>query len=365
MLDAIDQLAGSVIVGGFDGTEAPRELLARLADGRLAGVTLFRRNIIDPPQVARLVASMIDGTRATGAPPPLVSIDQEGGRVARLRAPLIELPPMRRFGAHNDTALTARALALLGAQLAALGCTTNFAPVADVDSNPDNPIIGDRSFSRDPAVCSAHVVAAIEGLRRSGVLACAKHFPGHGDTELDSHLALPVLRHGRARIDAVELAPFRAAIAARVASVMTAHVVFEGVDRALPATLSKRIVTDLLRGELGFQGVCFSDDLHMKAVADRFGVAECAVRAIEAGCDALLLCTDMDSHELARRALADRARAHPPFAARLSEAASRLRRMRESAPPAPVTDPVVLDALFASDEARAVRDALGALTEAQ
>jgi beta-N-acetylhexosaminidase len=362
-LDDYDRLAGAVIVGGFDGLVAPSELLSRIADGRLAGVTIFKRNIESPLQLARLVDGLVSAARTGSQAPPLVSIDQEGGRVARLRAPLVELPPMRRFGEYDDGSLTRRALALLGAQLAALGCTTDFAPVADVDSNPANPVIGDRSFSRDPHKCATHVVAAIEGLRSSGVLACAKHFPGHGDTELDSHLALPVLRHDRARIDAIELPPFRAAIAAGVASVMTAHVVFEGVEKDLPATLSKKIVTDLLRRELGFAGVCFSDDLHMKAVADRYGIADSAVRSIEAGCDALLVCTDIDSHELARLALAARARTDAAFADRLSEAGGRLRAMRKSAPPAPITDAATLDAVWRSADAVALSAELRARAE--
>lgn len=360
-LDDFDRLAGAVIVGGFDGSSAPDELLSRLSDGRVAGVTLFKRNVESPVQVARLVRSLIDATDRGGRSAPLVSIDQEGGRVARLRAPIIELPPMRALGAHGDVSLTRRALSVLATQLAALGCTTDFAPVADVDSNPDNPVIGDRSFSRDAHVCAAHVVAAIEGLRAHGVLSCAKHFPGHGDTELDSHLALPTLRHDRARIDAIELVPFRAAFASDVASVMTAHVVFEGVERELPATLSKKIVTDLLRGELGFKGVCFSDDLHMKAVADRYGLEESAVRSIEAGCDSLLICSDLDSHERARVALANRARSNSEFATRLSEAGERLRAMRERGRPSPITDERALDAVFQSDEAMAMREELRAI----
>lgn len=359
-LDDFDRLAGAVIVGGFDGTSAPSEVTERLEDGRLAGVTLFKRNVERPAQVATLVRSLVDATDRGRRAPPLVSIDQEGGRVARLKAPIIELPPMRALGEHNDPALTRRALRTLATQLAALGCTTDFAPVADVDSNPANPVIGDRSFSRDAEVCATHVRATIEGLREGGVLACAKHFPGHGDTELDSHLALPTLRHGRARIDGVELVPFRAAFASKVDSVMTAHVVFEGIEPTLPATLSKKIVTDLLRGELGFDGVCFSDDLHMKAVADRYGMAESAVRSIEAGCDALLVCTDIASHEVARVALAERARQSSDFAARLAQAGERLRAMRERGRPAPITDEATLQALFESDDAKATVAALQA-----
>ncbi len=336
-LDQNDLLAGAVIVGGFDGTTAPSIILERLSNGTLAGVTLFKRNIIDVTQVAHLVHSLVHASPSNA--PPIVSIDQEGGRVARLGAPVVRLPPMREFGLRDDVALTRRAHLALGKQLALLGCTTNFSPVADVDSNPANPIIGDRAFSNDPDVVARHVVAAIEGLRAAGVASCAKHFPGHGDTELDSHLALPVLRHDLVRAHAVELVPFKAAIrGGLVPSVMTAHVIFEGIDRETPATLSPAIVQRLLREELGFNGVCFSDDLHMKAVADRYGVVEAGVRAIEAGCDALLVCTDPDSQELVRLALAARARSNDDFAKRLAQAGERLLAMRRAARPTPVVD---------------------------
>ncbi|MDP3275425.1 MAG: beta-N-acetylhexosaminidase [Deltaproteobacteria bacterium] len=357
IVDSFDRLAGAVIVGGFDGLAAPEVLRERLAQGLIAGVTLFKRNVADPLQVAQLVASLVDAARPSGTAP-LVSIDQEGGRVARLRASIVQLPAMRVLGERDDPALTRGVLAALARGLVALGCTTDFAPVADVDSNPDNPIIGDRAFSRDPARVAAHVVAAIEGLQGAGVAACAKHFPGHGDTAQDSHLDLPVLRHGRARIDAIELVPFRAAISARVASIMTAHVVFEGIDAHLPATLSKDIVGTLLREELGFEGVCFSDDLHMKAVADRYSIEECSVRSIEAGCDALLICTDLESQDRAQRALAARARINSDFAARLHEAGERLRLMRTRYAPQPVLDGATLLGTLQSREDHAFVDAL-------
>jgi beta-N-acetylhexosaminidase len=348
-LDDSDRLAGAVIVGGFDGQTAPALILQRIASQQLAGVTLFKRNISDALQVATLVQSLVDVAPPNA--PPLISIDQEGGRVARLGSPVVKLPPMRAFGDRDDTDLTRHAHRVLGTQLKMLGCTTNFAPVADVDSNPANPIIGDRAFSRDPQVVARHVVAAIEGLRDAGVLACAKHFPGHGDTELDSHLALPSLRHDLSRAREVELVPFYAAIQrAKVASVMTAHVVFEGIDRAVPATLSPLIVQTLLRQELGFDGVCFSDDLHMKAVADRYGVVDAGIMAIEAGCDALLVCSDPDSQEQLRLALASRARTHRDFADRLHQAGKRLLQMRLASPPQPHATVEALNAL--SDEFR-------------
>jgi beta-N-acetylhexosaminidase len=225
---------------------------------------------------------------------------------------------------------------VLGAQLAALGINVDFAPVLDVDTNPDNPVIGDRSFGRDAETVITHALAFARGLAARGVASCGKHFPGHGDTDLDSHLALPRIAHDRARLDAVELAPFRAA-RGLVPSIMTAHVVFDALDPGVPATLSRRVITGLLREELGYDGVIVSDDLEMKAVFDRWGVAESAVRAIEAGCDLLLVCSRLELVEEAAEALVARASTDPSFAHRLTEAAARVDRLRAQVPSRPRT----------------------------
>lgn len=353
-MSELAQWAGGVIVGGFEGTTLPDVVRERLGQGLLGGVTLFKRNIVDVAQTNALCAAIADAGPADLSP--IVSIDQEGGRVARLGAPVLQLPPMAVLGRIDDASLTRRVAHALGDQLAAIGINLDFAPVADVDSNPDNPIIGDRSFGRDPALVSEHVVAFVEGLRDAGVLGCAKHFPGHGDTAHDSHLELPLLKHDRERVDRIELPPFRAAAKVRVASVMTAHVVFEGIAPGTPATLARRVVIDLLRGELGFDGVCFSDDLHMKAIADRYSIEESSVLAIEAGCDGLLICRNTDSQERARIALEQRARDHADFANRLREAHDRMVTMRSLAPLRPVRDPEALRAVFQRSDLAALRD---------
>jgi beta-N-acetylhexosaminidase len=333
--DEPEHLAGGVIVGGFDGAVLPDVIRERLSRGLLAGVILFRRNIVDVVQVHTLCASIVAASRSI---PPLLSIDQEGGRVARLRDGVTLLPPMRTLGRIDDPALTRRAALAVGRELAALGINLNFAPVCDVDSNPANPIIGDRSFGREVATVCRHVVAFNEGLEDAGVMGCAKHFPGHGDTETDSHMELPRLPHPIERLEQVELPPFRAAIRAGVASIMTAHVLFEAIDPERPATLSRRVVTDLLREGMGAHRdmVIFSDDLHMKALSEHWAIEEAAVQAIAAGCDALLVCTDPDSQERVRRTLATRARTDEVFAARLRDAHDRVARMRCRVPPRPV-----------------------------
>ena len=323
-MDELERLAGSVLMIGFaDRVISPLVREWCEADA-LAGVILFKRNVGTMSEVAAIGRSLADaGT------PLLVAIDQEGGRVARLEAPIVRLPPARRLGVIDDPDLTERAGALLGAQLRALGINVDFAPVLDVDTNPANPIIGDRAFGTIPASVIRHGAAFARGLARAGVIACGKHFPGHGDTDLDSHLALPRIAHDRARLDAIELAPFRA-LGAELPMVMTAHVVFESIDASVPATLCRAVIEGVLRGELGYAGVIVSDDLEMRAVRDRWGVADGAVRAIDAGCDLLLVCEHETNVVAARDALASRARKNAGFADRLRAASERIASLRGS-----------------------------------
>jgi len=291
---------GQLLFAGFEGTALPDDLARLIGDGRIGGVVLFARNIVDPSQTRALVAS-IHACAPTGNPV-TVSIDQEGGRVQRLRAPWTEWPPMRRIGASSSTDDTRAFARALARELADLRIDLDFAPVVDVDTRPDNPVIGDRAFSDDPERVSRHAAAFVEALQEAGVGACAKHFPGHGDTDLDSHLALPTLPHGLERLREIELPPFRAAIEAGVASVMTAHVLLPAVDPERPATLSPAAIR-LLRDELGYDGLVFSDDLEMKAVADHYAPEPLVKGALEAGVDALLVCRRADLRDRVLSAL--------------------------------------------------------------
>jgi beta-N-acetylhexosaminidase len=291
---------GQLLFAGFEGTELPEDLAALIAAGRVGGVTLFARNVGSPEQLRSLVSELHE--RAPADAPLTVAIDQEGGRVQRLRAPWTEWPPMRRLGDRGsleDSEAVARAL---GRELADLRVDLDFAPVADVDTNPANPVIGDRSFSADPEQVARHAVAFARGLEAEGVAACAKHFPGHGDTSVDSHLDLPRIEHGRERLEQIELVPFRALAAAGVASMMTAHVLIPQLDPDRPATLSRRVLS-LLREEIGYPGLVFSDDLEMKAIADRFDPGEVVREALAAGVDALLVCRRADLRDQVLAAL--------------------------------------------------------------
>jgi beta-N-acetylhexosaminidase len=329
----LSELCGELLVVGFPGAVLDDETSRALAERRRSGVILFRRNVESVHSVFELCRQIV----ATASDPgPFIAVDQEGGRVIRIPPPALQLPPMRELGAFERPGLCWRAGAAVGSELLAMGINVAFAPVLDVDSNEHNPVIGDRSFGRDPAVVAEMGAAFADGLQARGVLACGKHFPGHGDTHLDSHLALPAVTHDRPRLDAVELVPFRRA-AGSVGSFMTAHVVFDALEPGVPATLSHRIATDLLRRELGFRGLLFSDDLEMKAIADHYGVEQAAVQAVRAGCDVLLVCSKPELADRAHDALVREAEADSDFLARCMEAAERSRSTRRRFPcrPAP------------------------------
>ena len=324
-------LCGQLLVTGFEGEGLSPRFGAALARGHRGGAILFKRNLPDVAHAWRLCASI--AAKAPSGFPPFIAVDQEGGRVARLGAPVVKLPPMRELASRGDAWLRA-AGDLLGAQLAAIGFNLDFAPVLDVDTNPANPVIGDRAFSRDPREAASLALAFHDGLARH-VLGCGKHFPGHGDTDTDSHLALPVVAHDRARIESVELVPFVAAAKAKVATLMTAHVIVEALDPGVPATLSRKVVHDLLRVQLGYHGVVFSDDLEMAAIAANYDVKAAAITAIEAGCDALLICKSEELADDVLDALAREAARSMAFRGRCEEARSRGLAARSWRPPRP------------------------------
>ena len=328
-------LCGQLIVGGFVGSALPDRYAAALRDGKRGGAILFKRNLPDIGSAHMLCEAI---TRA--APPdlpPFIGVDQEGGRVSRLPPPFLVLPPMRALGETRDFDLIRAAGRAVATELAAIGFNLNFAPVLDVDSNPDNPVIGDRAFGRDPRTVMRAAVAFLQGLQDRNVLACGKHFPGHGDTAEDSHFALPTIDHDRARLMKIELPPFRAAAGAGIATMMTAHIVVKALDPGVPATLSRAICASLLRAEMGFDGVLFSDDLEMAAIAARYPIEEASVEAVWAGCDALLICKSEDAQDRAHAALVREAEKNPKFRDRCIEAAQRCLRVRRLCPPRPVS----------------------------
>lgn len=336
--------AGQLIWAGFEGAAPPDELLGRIRAEEVGGVILFARNLGSLGETGALLRAL-HAAAPTGLPL-LASVDQEGGRVARLKAPFLQLPPMARLGATGDAALARSVGRALGEELRWLGFNCDYTPVLDVHTNPQNPVIGDRSFATTPEEVARMGAALLAGLEETGVVGCGKHFPGHGDTELDSHLALPRVTHPEERLRRIELFPFAAAVRAGCRLVMTAHVIFDALDPGTPATLSSRILEGVLRRELGFAGVCVSDDLEMKAIADHFGVEDAAVRAVRAGCDALLCCKELELQHRAFAALVREAERDAAFRARLGEAAGRVRGLRRTLPlPSPAA-PAEVQARF-------------------
>ncbi len=288
---AEERALGDMLMLAFAGTEAPPEVTALLQARPIGGVTLFRSlNARDPAQVRRLTAALQAAAAVGGGAPLLIAADQEGGQLVALPGGT-DFPGNMALGATDDAALAERVGHALGLELAAMGVNVDYAPVCDVQSNPANPVIGIRAFGEDPVAAGRLAAALVTGLQAAGVAATAKHFPGHGDTATDSHLAVPVVGHDRGRLEQIELPPFAAAIAAGVRLVMTAHVALPGItgDPALPATLAPAVLGGLLRTALGFRGPIVSDALDMGAVAAGADPANGAVAAAVAGVDLLLL----------------------------------------------------------------------------
>jgi beta-N-acetylhexosaminidase len=285
---------GQFVMLGFDGPVVPADLRAIVREFDLAGVVLFKRNVQDPAQVAELA---FDARRLSPETPLWVAVDQEGGRVARLRRPFTEWPPMAALGRCGDLGLVEQFARALARELRAVGITFDFAPVLDVATNPRNPAIGDRAIGADPDLVASYGRVVIATLQEEGLAACGKHFPGHGDTSVDSHEDLPVVDHPAERFEAIDWVPFRAAIAADVASIMVAHLLVPVLDEERPASTSPAVVRERLRGQLGFDGLVLTDDLTMKAISARQPVERAAVDAIAAGCDMALVCgTDHEQH---------------------------------------------------------------------
>lgn len=286
----LEEKVGQLLLVGFGGTQMDPTIATFLEEMKPGGVALFTRNIDSPRQTVQLIRDV--RMHDPAGVPMFVAVDQEGGTVVRLKDYATVLPSAMALGAANDVDLARRAGEALGKDLALFGFNMNLAPVLDVNSNPNNPVIGIRSFGEDPHAVAELGVAYVEGLQSAGILAVAKHFPGHGDTDSDSHYHLPVLPHDRARLDQVELLPFARNFAEGLDAIMTAHIALPalgGPEKDLPATLSERVLTTLLRDELGYQGLVMTDGLEMQGIIQRFGSGEAAVRAVLAGADVVMV----------------------------------------------------------------------------
>ncbi|HEV3153561.1 MAG TPA: beta-N-acetylhexosaminidase [Candidatus Baltobacteraceae bacterium] len=314
-------LASGVICCGFPGVDLDAEVESRLASFQPGGVILFTRNAESVEQTAALtkrIRAILDD--------PVIGIDQEGGRVMRLRNGVAPVPPMREL-ASAGAGQVRRTAEQAGSDLRRAGVNLDFAPVIDLAIHDTNAVIGDRSFGSDPAVVAELGDAFAAGLRASGITPVFKHFPGHGSTDADSHFELPVVDESEATLRERDLVPF-ARLLPTAEAVMTAHMIVTAFDPGLPVTLSPRILTGILRGELGFHGVCFTDCMQMDAIAKTYGSVEGSVAAIGAGADCILVSHSLDLAEQCAQAIAAAAENGTIPLSRLEEAHARVRSLR-------------------------------------
>jgi len=277
---------GQLLIAGFEGTTPPKGLLSLIKEYQLGGVILFKRNLVSPPQIAKLCDSL---QKSSPHVPLFICIDHEGGRVNRLPKPFTTLPSQAVAGACNSNQFSYTIGEIMANELKAVGINFNLAPVLDIHTNPANPVIGDRAFGKSAGLVSTMGLAVIAGLQDNGVVACAKHFPGHGDTAVDSHEELPITNRTLEQLREVELRPFQHAMINGLRALMTAHVKYPALDEAHPATLSRKIIARLLRSSLRFDGLVLTDDLEMKAITQEYDLDDAAIKALQASVDLLLV----------------------------------------------------------------------------
>jgi len=284
----LKSLVGQLFMVGFEGFSVPADFKQAVQKQSLGGTIYFKRNVQSPAQLAELSNELQFQCRSSSSPFLFVGIDHEGGKVNRLVNSFTQFPAIENLGEINSPKMGFQFGALLAKEIKAVGINVNFAPVVDVNTNPENPVMKGRMFSSDPEVCAKLGSAICRGIQKMGVASVAKHFPGHGDTQVDSHFELPRIDRTTAELDKVELVPFKRMVRSRVEGIMTAHILNSAIDPDYPATLSEKTIQPLLRQGMRYSRLIFSDDMEMKAITDHYGAEEAAVLAVKAGCDVLI-----------------------------------------------------------------------------
>lgn len=325
-----EQKVGQLLMVPFSGTSITPEIELHFTENSLSNVILFSENIPDAKTATVLTAQIQSFSEKLGGMEAFIATDQEGGRVVRIRDKVTVFPSARKIGQTGDPKNAYHAGYTTATELLTLGINFNLAPVFDVDTNKNNPVIGDRSFSSDPETAADFALEFAKGSNDGGMPACAKHFPGHGDTSIDSHKALPVLNYDRERLDSVELYPFRRAVEAHIDAILAGHIACPTLDESgLPASLSKKMLTDLLRTEYGFDGVILTDSMDMAAITASYSPKEAAVLAITAGADMIIAPTEPEAQSEMRSALLDAAKSGEISSERLDDAVLHILTMKE------------------------------------
>jgi beta-glucosidase-like glycosyl hydrolase len=294
---SLDEKIGQMIIAGVNGTQVDEPTENLVMRKKVGGFIFYSDHLTGPEQTVHFLNDLKTANNENPLPL-LLSVDQEGGNVTRLPGELLNFPTNQTIGDLNDPDVSYKLGSLLGKELKEYGFNVDFAPVLDVNSNPANPIIGDRSFSPDPDIVSKLGIQTMKGIQSQNIISTIKHFPGHGDTSVDSHLELPVVNKSRQELESLELIPFTRAIENGADLIMVAHILLPEIDDTYPSSLSKGVITDLLRNKLNYQGAVITDDLTMKAITNHYGIGQAAVQSVKAGSDLILIAHD------ARKALA-------------------------------------------------------------
>ena len=290
----IDEKIGQLIIAGFDGTTVNDELRSLILEKYVGGVILFSKNDESASQVV-VLKKEIKEIKKVKKRTMFITVEEEGGLVSRMPSEFKDIPTNSDIAKYDDEDLSYNIGKVIGEEISSLGFNMDFAPVLDINSNPNNPVIGDRSFGDNEAIVSKLGIATMKGLKDSNVIASVKHFPGHGDTSVDSHVGLPVVEHDLERLKSFELVPFKKAIDAGADMVMVSHIMLPKIDEKEPATLSKTIITDILRKDMNYNGVVVTDDMTMGAIINNYDIGEAAVKSINAGVDIVMVCHQYDN----------------------------------------------------------------------
>lgn len=324
----LDEKIGQMVLVGFDGYEAGENTRVLIQQYHVGGLILFKRNVQNAEQLLKLLNGLKKQNNVNTVPL-LLSLDEEGGSVTRMPEEMAKIPTNEKIGALNDRELAYSIGSLLGKEVKAFGFNMDFAPVLDINSNPKNPVIGNRSFGTTEKVVSALGIQTMKGMQSQNVIPVVKHFPGHGDTSVDSHVGLPVVLHGLDRLRKFELIPFAEAVKNQADAVMVAHILLPAIDPDSPASFSKAVITGLLRKELSFAGVVFSDDMTMGAITKNYDIGEAAVKAVTAGTDVILVCHQSDSEIAVLKALKKAVTAGTLTEERIDESVYRILQLKQ------------------------------------
>lgn len=327
----LEEKIGQMIVAGVEGTEIDTDISGLISKDKIGGIILYADNISGLKGMVSLVNNLKRANK-DNATPLLISIDQEGGKVNRMPKEFAALPSNKRVGATNDPSLAAKMGKLLAEQLKATGFNMNFAPVLDVNSNPNNPVIGSRSFGASADLVTRMGIAEMEGIRDANIIPVVKHFPGHGDTSVDSHIELPIVNKTKDQLAKLEWLPFQAAIEQGTDAIMVAHILFPKIDPDKPASLSSVIIGEQLRGTMGYDGVVMTDDLTMGAITKNYGLAEAAFESVQAGTDIVLVAHGYDNARLVRDTLMNSVNEGKLTQERIDESVLRILTMKQRYP---------------------------------